>query len=118
MQKADSISLGDVVKASLTIKANRDLDYVSIVDDRAACFDPVEQLPQPIFTEGIYFYRENRDATTNIFVDHMPKGTYVISYELNTNNIGSYSSGIAKIQSQYAPNITAHSSGTTIDISR
>ena len=117
-QKADSISLGDVVKVSLTIKANRDLDYVTVVDERAACFEPVEQLPQPIFTEGIYFYRENRDAATNIFVDHMPKGTYIISYELSANNIGSYSSGIATIQSQYAPNITAHSAGTTIDISR
>lgn len=117
-QKADSISLGDVVKVALTIKANRDLDYVTIIDDRAACFEPVEQLPQPIFTEGIYFYRENRDAATNIFVDHLPKGTYVISYELNANNIGSYSSGIAKIQSQYAPNITAHSAGSSISISR
>ena len=117
-EKADSISLGDVVKVALTIKANRDLDYVTIIDDRAACFEPVEQLPQPIFTEGIYFYRENRDAATNIFVDHLPKGTYIISYELNVNNIGSYSSGIAKIQSQYAPNITAHSAGSSISISR
>lgn len=117
-QKADSISLGDVVKVTLTIKVNRDLDYVTIIDDRAACFEPMEQLPKPIFTEGIYFYRENRDSSTNIFIDHLPKGTYVLSYELNANSSGIFSSGIASIQSQYTPSVTAHSSGKTVTIYR
>ncbi len=113
---ADSLTTGDRVKVELIIKATRDIDYATIIDERAACFEPVEQLPAPIFTEGIYFYRENRDAATNIFVTHLPKGTYMLSYELFVNNAGEYSSGIASIQSQYAPQITAHSAGNIITI--
>ena len=90
------------------------MDYVAIIDDRAACFEPVEQLPTPIFAEGIYFYRENRDDATNMFVTHLPKGTYVLTYELFANNSGSFMSGIASVQSQYAPALSAHSAGNII----
>jgi uncharacterized protein YfaS (alpha-2-macroglobulin family) len=90
------------------------MEYVAITDNRAACFEPVEQLPAPIITEGIYFYRENRDAATNMFVNRLPKGTYLLSYEVYVNNSGTFSSGIASIQSQYAPELSAHSAGTTL----
>lgn len=109
--KADSISVGDRIKVELRIKTLRDMDYVAIIDNRAACFEPVEQLPAPIFSEGIYFYRENKDTSTNMYITHMPKGSYSLSYELFVNNSGTFSAGIASIQSQYAPALTAHSSG-------
>lgn len=112
--KADSISVGDRIKVELHIKTSRDMDYVAIVDNRAGCFEPVEQLPAPIFSEGIYFYRENRDAATNIYVTHMPKGSYSLTYELFVNNSGIFSAGIASIQSQYAPALTAHSSSNIL----
>lgn len=111
---ADTLQIGDKVKIELVIKTTQDMDYIAIIDNRAACLEPVEQLPSPIFTEGIYFYRENRDATTNIFVNHLPKGTYLLTYEAYVNNSGSYSSGIASIQSQYAPELSAHSAGNII----
>lgn len=113
---ADSITTGDIVQVNLTITVNRDMDYVAIIDQRGACFQPVEQLPQPILSEGIYFYRENRDASTNIFVTRLPKGVYRLSYELYANNAGTFASGIATLQSQYAPSLSAHSSGRLIKI--
>lgn len=113
---ADSISIGDRIKVELLIKTSRDMDYVTIIDDRAACFEPVEQLPTPIFAEGLFFYRENRDAVTNIFVDRLPKGTYLLSYQMFVNNAGIFSAGVASIQSQYAPSLSAHSSGEIISV--
>ena len=110
------LATGDKVRVLLTIKVDRDMDYVAIVDDRPACFEPVEQLPTPIFTEGIYFYRENRDSATKIFINHLPKGTYQIGYDMWVNNAGDYASGIATIQSQYAPQFTAHSAGSIIKV--
>lgn len=107
-------AVGDRVKVLLTIHANRDLEYIAITDDRAACLEPVEQLPQPVWSEGVCFYRENRNSSSNMFVTRMPKGTYQLSYELWVNNAGSYTSGIATAQSQYAPQITAHSSGSIL----
>ncbi|MCM1093189.1 MAG: MG2 domain-containing protein [Lachnospiraceae bacterium] len=116
--EADTMTVGDVIQVNITIETKRDMDYVVITDDRGACFEPVEQLPAPIFSEGICFYRENRDASTNIFVDHLPKGVYRLSYELNVNNAGRYSAGVATLQSQYAPAMTAHSAGSIITVGR
>ena len=110
-------NVGDIVKVQLTIKVKRDIEYVTITDERAACFEPTEQLPRPIFAEGICFYRENRDDATNIFVNNLPKGTYLLTYDMYVNNEGKFASGIATIQSQYAPQITAHSAGNLLNIS-
>lgn len=115
-ETAGDLTKGDIIKVELLVTVSQDMDYVAITDERAACFEPVEQLPRPIFAEGIYFYRENRDATTGIFVSHLPKGTYMLTYELYANNAGEYSSGIATVQSQYAPALTAHSSGGIINV--
>ncbi|MBD5241048.1 MAG: hypothetical protein HDS59_03080 [Barnesiella sp.] len=110
----DSLKVGDKVKITLTIKSEAAIDYLAITDNRAACFEPVEQTPAPIWSDGICFYRENRDSSTNIFVEHLPKGTFVIEYEMWVNNSGEFASGIATAQSQYAPEITAHSAGKMI----
>lgn len=113
---ADQIHVGDRVKIQLLIHANRAMEYLAITDNRAACLEPVEQLPKPIYSQGICFYRENRDSATNLFVTNMPKGTYMLEYEMWVNNAGTFSSGIATIQSQYAPQLSAHSSGSTLNV--
>lgn len=115
-EKAETFTVGDRVRVDLVIKSTRDMDYVTIIDNRGACFEPAEQLPRPIFSEGIYFYRENRDSATDMFVTHMPKGTYLLSYELFANNSGRFSSGVASLQSQYAPALSAHSAGRIVTV--
>lgn len=112
----DTITVGSRVKVQLTLRVSRDMDYVTITDERAACFEPTEQIPHPIYSENLCFYRENRDASTNIFISRLPKGTYILNYELYANNSGSFASGIATIQSQYAPALSAHSSGSMITV--
>ena len=52
---ADTLRVGQRISVTLTLKVDRDMDYVTIIDERPACFEPVEQLPEPIFAEGIYF---------------------------------------------------------------
>lgn len=113
---AETLKGGDRVKVVLTVKAARDIDYMAITDQRAACLEPVEQLPGPIWSEGICFYRENLDAETRIFIDRLPKGTYQLTYEMWVNNAGNFASGIATAQSQYAPELTAHSSGSRLSV--
>lgn len=115
-EPADSMKVGDLVKVELIIRANKDMDYVAIIDDRAACFEPTEQRPKPIYCEGVYFYRENRDASTTMFVESLHKGVYRLGYELYVNNAGTYTGGIASLQSQYAPAMAAHSAGATIEV--
>lgn len=114
--ETDRFEIGDRVRTELVIRAERQLDYVTVTDSRAACFEPAEQLAQPVWSEGICFYRENRDTRTNIFVTSLPKGLYRISYEMFVNNAGEFASGAAEAQSQYAPAITAHSGGALIRV--
>ena len=113
----EPLKVGDRVKIQLLIHANQTMQYIAVDDDRAACLEPVEQLPAPIYSQGICFYRENRDSATNLFVTNMPKGTYMLEYEMFVNNSGDFSSGIATIQSQYAPELTAHSAGNILRVS-
>lgn len=113
---ADTLRVGQRISVTLTLKVDRDMDYVTIIDERPACFEPVEQLPEPIFAEGICFYRENRDSSTRIFIDHLPKGTYVLSYDMWVNNAGQFASGLATVQSQYAPQLSAHSAGSQLTV--
>ncbi len=112
--EATELHVGDIVKVELTVKSGRDIQYVAIDDERAAALEPLDQTPTPLYSEGICFYRENRDSSTNFFITNLPKGTYMISYELSVNNAGTFASGIATIQSQYAPELSAHSSGTIL----
>lgn len=114
VSEARELKVGDRVTVRLTLKVNADMDYVAIIDDRPACMEPMDQLPTPVYSEGLCFYRENRDASTRIFIDHLPKGTYLLSYDVWVNNAGEYTSGIATVQSQYAPRYSAHSAGGEI----
>lgn len=113
---SESFELGDRVLVSLTINADADMDYVVIQDARAAAFEPVEQLPAPVWSEGLCFYRENRDSQTNLFISRLPRGVYVLTYELFATQGGTFSSGVAQAQSQYNPTVAAHSAGSIVNV--
>ena len=56
----------------------------------------------------------NLDASTRLFISYLPQGTYHISYDMTAAVAGEFISGIATLQSQYAPELTAHSAGNII----
>ncbi len=112
----DSVAVGDRVQIVLTIHCKRNLDYVTIIDERAATFEPVDQVPGWLYSDGVGFYRENRDSFTGLYVDYMQPGTYQLTYEMDVTVAGTFSSGVAAIQSQYAPELSAHSAGATLHV--
>lgn len=109
-------AVGDRIQVRLTIRSERDLDFVALTDNRGACFEPVDQLSVYEWQDGTGSYRETRDSATNIFFSHISKGTYVITYDVYANNAGTYTSGIASLQCQYAPALTSHSAGATLTV--
>lgn len=114
--ETNSFALGERVRVQLTIVAKRDLEYVSIDDERPAAFEPVEQLPGYVWDGGTSFYRENLDASTRLFISWLGKGSYHITYDMTANVAGSFTSGIATLQSQLAPELTAHSGSAAISV--
>ncbi|MDE5789816.1 MAG: hypothetical protein K2H96_01115 [Muribaculaceae bacterium] len=105
---------GDRVRVTLTIKADRDLQYVAVTDSRSAALEPAEQISGYTSSDGVWYYKEVRNSTTNLFIPFLSKGTHIISYDCFVDRNGEYSLGIAEAQSQYAPVITAHSAGEMI----
>lgn len=110
------MAVGDLVRVTLTIICDRDIEYVAVTDSRAACLEPVVQLSGYTHSDGVWYYREVRDASTNLFIPFLAKGTHVISYDCTADRAGKYSLGVVAAQSQYAPEITAHSAGTQLSV--
>ena len=114
--ETNDFTLGERVRVQLTLVAKRNLEYVSIDDERPACFEPVEQLPGYVWGGGLGFYRENLDASTRLFIGYLPQGTSHLTYDMTASLAGSFISGIATLQSQYAPELTAHSGAARIEV--
>lgn len=115
VEKATEFAPGEKVRVTLTLTANRDMEYVAVTDGRSACLEPVSQLSGYVY-DSLGYYREVRDASTNIFIGFLPKGTHTISYDCYVSGAGEYSLGIATAQCQYAPQLTAHSAGTVLKV--
>jgi len=107
---------GDKVIIRLVITTDRNLEFVALKDLRAACFEPVNQLSGSLWKEGVCYYQTTKDASTQFFFSYLPKGTYVFEYELWANSAGTYTSGIASLQCQYAPEFVSQTGGERIEI--
>ena len=95
---------------------DKDMNYVALVDERAACLEPDAQLSEYTVTDGLWAYREVRDTKTSFFIGFLPKGVNVISYDCHVDREGDYALGIASVQSQYSPAQVAHSAGQLISV--
>ena len=105
------LKVGDKITVRLTVKADRDMDFVQIKDDRAACMEPLQAVSGFRWSNGLGYYQATKDASTQFFIDQMRKGTYVIEYQVYVNRTGEYQAGIATVQSAYAPEFGGHTRG-------
>ena len=108
---ASEFHVGDRVRVRTVIKCNRDLDFVTVVDERASCFEPVDKFSGYRSADHTWYYHETKDAQTRLFFSDLQKGTHVITYDVYVTQAGTFSAGIASAQCQYAPQIAAHSAG-------
>lgn len=111
LNESAPLKVGDKITVRLTVKADRDMDFVQIKDDRAACMEPLQAVSGFRWGNGLGYYQATKDASTQFFIDQMRKGTYVIEYQVYVNRTGEYQTGIATVQSAYAPEFGGHTGG-------
>lgn len=119
---------GDKLAVRITIKVDRDMEFVHMKDLRAAGLEPIQEdgyrgmwvessaLSGYRYQDGLGYYQSTTDAATNFFFDYLPKGSYVFEYRLRANAAGSFSNGITTLQCLYAPEFSSHSEGIRIGI--
>ncbi|GAA3955133.1 alpha-2-macroglobulin family protein [Hymenobacter algoricola] len=114
---ATPLRVGDVLVVRLVLRADRDLEYVHLKDQRAAGLELIGQTSGYRYQGGLGYYESPRDAATNFFIGFFPKGTHTFEYRLRAAQSGDFSGGLAQLQCLYAPEFAAHSAGTRVQIS-
>lgn len=93
--------VGEKVKVTLIITADRDYDFVQITDKRAACLEPVNQLSG--YQWGIGCYVSPRDHATNFYFNRLSKGKHIVEMEYYVDRKGDYQSGTCTAECTYSP---------------
>lgn len=107
---------GDRVVARIEVRADRDMEYVHLKDMRAACLEPVNVISQYKWQGGLGYYESTKDASTDFFFDVVPRGTYVLEYDLLAGQSGNFSNGITTIECLYAPEFAYHTEGIRVSV--
>lgn len=111
------LKIGDKVTVRMILNTDRNMEFIHLKDMRAAGFEPVDVLSGYQWKNNLGYYQVTKDASTNFYIEYMPKGKYVFEYDYICNAAGTFSNGITTMQNYYAPQMNAHTQGTKISIS-
>lgn len=120
LQKISSetpLKIGDKVTVRMILNTDRAMEFIHIKDMRAAGFEPLDVLSGYQWKNNLGYYQSTKDASTNFYIQYMPKGKYVFEYDYVANASGKFSNGITTIQNYYAPQMNAHTKGSNVNIS-
>ena len=110
---AEGMKVGARIKVRITIEAKRNMDFVEVIDRRAACMEPIEQLSG--YRNGAYC--TPKDNATYYFFDKMAKGKHTIETEYFIGREGTYDTGTCTVQCAYAPEFKATAGGKKLVVS-
>jgi uncharacterized protein YfaS (alpha-2-macroglobulin family) len=106
---------GDLITVRLVVRADRDMEFVHLKDLRASGLEPIDQLSGYRYQSALGYYQQTTDLGTHFFFDYLPKGEYVLEYELRVFHQGDFSGGLATLQCMYAPKFVSHSEGRRLN---
>ncbi|SIR34229.1 alpha-2-macroglobulin family protein [Chryseobacterium sp. RU33C] len=111
------LKVGDKITVRMILNTDRAMEFIHIRDMRAAGFEPVDVLSGYQWKNNLGYYQSAKDASTNFYIQYMPKGKYVFEYDVVANASGTFSNGITTMQNYYAPQMNAHTKGSNVTIS-
>ena len=112
------IKIGDKIIVRIELRVDRRMEYIHMKDMRASGFEPINVISRYKWQDNLGYYESTKDASTNFFMDRLPKGTYVFEYPLRVTHKGDFSNGITTIQCMYAPEFTSHSEGIRVHVKK
>ena len=110
------LKIGDKVTVRMILNTDRAMQFIHIKDMRAAGFEPLDVLSGYQWKNNLGYYQSTKDASTNFYIQYMPKGKYVFEYDVIANASGKFSNGITTLQNYYAPQMNAHTKGSGVVI--
>ena len=110
--RRSTFNVGQRIRVRITIESQRDLDFVQVVDRRAACMEPVRQLSG--YQHGAYC--SPKDNATHYFYYGLSKGKHVIETEYYVDRAGTYETGTCTVGCAYAPEYRATAPSMTLNV--
>jgi alpha-2-macroglobulin len=110
------VNVGDEIEIHLDMRAKSPCDYIHLRDPRASGFEPENQTSTYRYQTGLSYFEEVRDSATNFFFESVPQGQFSFKYSLRASMAGTFRIGPATLQSLYAPENSAYSSGRSLEI--
>ncbi len=107
-----TINKGDRVTVRITVRADRDYDFVQVTDKREACLEPAQQLSG--YAHG--YYCTPKDNATHYYFDRFAKGTHTIETTYYADRSGTYHSGVCTVQCAYSPEYSARAASLTLTV--
>lgn len=112
----DEIQKGDQIRVKLFIQSDRDLDYVVVKDSRGQGFETINATSGYVYGPKMSYYLQAKDASTDLYVERLPKGTHQVSYDVFATVSGTIQLGYTTVESVYAPEFKANTSSRKMKI--
>jgi uncharacterized protein YfaS (alpha-2-macroglobulin family) len=93
------------------------MEYIHLKDMRPSGTEPVDVLSEYRWQGRLGYYMSTRDASTNLFLPILPKGTHVFEYALWVSHAGQFPAGIATVECMYAPAFRGQSDSPMLRVS-
>lgn len=116
LKSGDVVKVGDQVEVQLSLRSKHEAEYVHVRDPRAAGLEPENAISGYKWGQGLSWYEEVRDSGSNFFMSSIPVGEATFRYRLRANMAGTFRLSPATVQSFYAPEFNAYSSGFVLKV--
>lgn len=110
----NTVMVGEHVRQVITLRAERDFDFVQIEASRAACLEPLHPLSGTTWQGGTFCYRMVRDSRNDYYFEHLSKGTHTFTEELIVDHSGTFTTGTARVECSFAPEFRGIAPSTLI----
>lgn len=107
---------GDRITTRLIITCSQPMEFVYLKDMRASGSEPEDVISGSRMQDRLSYYQTTLDTHSGFFFRRIEKGTFVIDYDAFISHPGEFSSGIARLQSLYAPEYQAHAASTSLRV--